>query len=63
MIVADVDQAVATGAAVQAAAALEGSDHRSIQQRWGLGGGAAVADAVDSGNLRERYAELRDATA
>lgn len=62
VVVADVDQAVATGAAVQAAAVLEGSDHRVIQQRWGLGGGTIVDDAVDSGDLRERYAELRDST-
>ena len=63
VVVADVEQAVATGAAVQAAAVLEGSDHRSIQQRWGLGSGTTVDHAVDSGTLRERYAELRDATA
>jgi xylulokinase len=62
VVVADVDQAVATGAAVQAAAVLAGKDHRAIQQRWGLGGGATVDDAVDSGDLRERYAELRDST-
>jgi xylulokinase len=63
VVVADVEQAVATGAAVQAAAVVEGTDHRAIQRRWGLGSGTAVDDAVDSGNLRERYAELRDGTA
>ncbi|HYN33216.1 MAG TPA: xylulokinase [Ilumatobacteraceae bacterium] len=63
VVVADVDQAVATGAAVQAAALLQGCDHRTIQQQWGLGSGITVEHAVDSGNLRDRYGELRDATA
>ncbi len=63
VMVADVDQAVATGAAVQAAAVVEGADHHTIQERWGLGSGTTVDHRVDSANLRERYAELRDATA
>ena len=60
---ADVGQAVATGAAVQAAAVVQGCDHRTIQQQWGLGSGTTVDHAVDSGALRERYGELRDSTA
>ena len=63
VMVAEVDQAVATGAAVQAAAVVAGTDHRAIQQRWGLGSGTVIDRAVDPGSLRERYAELRDSTA
>ena len=61
VVVAGVDQAVAAGAAVQAAAVAGGVDHGTVQQRWGLGaaGGAAV-EPVDSGDLRARYADLRD---
>ncbi|WP_040495426.1 xylulokinase [Ilumatobacter nonamiensis] len=60
VIHADVDEAVATGAAVQSAAVLEQVEHAVIQQRWGLGTGNPV-DGVDGGSIRERYAELRDA--
>jgi xylulokinase len=62
LVLAAVDEAVATGAAVQAAAVAGGVDHASVQQRWGLGaGGVEPVEPVDSGDLRERYAELRDA--
>jgi xylulokinase len=57
---ADADEAVATGAAVQAAAVLEQTDHASVQDRWGLGAGSSVDFTVDCGDLRERYAALRD---
>jgi xylulokinase len=60
VVVSDADEAVATGAAVQAAAVLEQVDHEVIQDRWGLGAGASV-DGIDSGSIRERYAQLRDA--
>jgi xylulokinase len=60
VVVSDAEQAVATGAAVQAASVLEQIDADVVQARWGLGGGAPIADAVDSGALRERYATLRD---
>ncbi len=60
IVVSDAEQAVATGAAVQAAAVLEGSDAATVQRRWGLGGGVAIDDGVDPGDLRSRYAELRD---
>ena len=63
LVLAGVEQAVATGAAVQAASIAGGDDHAAVQQRWGLGAGAVAVDAVDSGDLRARYAELRDATA
>lgn len=59
VIVSDAEQAVATGAAVQAAAVLEQCDHSGIQQRWGLGSGGVV-DGIDGGDVRERYAMLRD---
>lgn len=60
VVVSDADEAVATGAAVQAAAVVEQVDHSVIQQRWGLGIGSEV-DGVDGGDIRSRYAELRDA--
>ena len=61
LVLAGVDQAVATGAAVQAAAVAAGSNHATIQQRWGLDVGAGtVVAGFDSGDLRARYGELRD---
>ncbi len=60
VVVSDVDEAVATGAAVQAAAVFEQVDHSVIQQRWGLGRGTPVT-GIDGGDIRERYAALRDA--
>ncbi len=59
VIVSDTAQAVATGAAVQAAAVLEQCDPADIQQRWGLGAGEPV-NGVDGGDVRQRYAALRD---
>ena len=59
--VVDVAEAVATGAAVQAAMVAEGAEPAAVQRRWGLGNGAPVTDAVDPGDVRDRYAELRDA--
>jgi xylulokinase len=60
IVVSDADQAVATGAAVQAAAVLERVEPAIVQERWGLGSGTIVTDPLEPGNLRERYAELRD---
>ncbi len=56
------DEAVATGAAVQAAAVLTGEEPLAVAERWGLGRGAVVppADGHDSLGVIERYAELRD---
>lgn len=59
VVVSDVEEAVATGAAVQAAAVLEQVDHAVIQERWGLGVGDRV-EGVDGGGVRDRYAALRD---
>ena len=58
--IARVPEAVATGAAVQAAAVAGGVDHAAVQRRWGLGSTSEVVEPVASGDLRERYAELRD---
>ncbi len=58
-VLADADEAVATGAAVQAAAVLEQVDHAEIQDRWGLGSGTPI-DGVAPGDVSERYAALRD---
>lgn len=60
VVVSDADEAVATGAAVQAAAVLEQVEHAQIQDRWGLGGGELIA-GLDGGDIRARYAALRDA--
>ena len=59
IVVSDAEQAVATGAAVQAAAVLEQVDAATIQERWGLGGGTPIEDGLDPGDLRDRYAALR----
>ena len=58
----EADEAVATGAAVQAAAVLIGEEPLAVAERWGLGRGAVVppADGHDSLGAIERYAELRD---
>jgi xylulokinase len=60
VVVSEADEAVATGAAVQAAAVLEQVDHAVIQARWGLGAGNPVT-GIDGGDIRARYAALRDA--
>ena len=59
VIVSEVPEAVATGAAVQAAAVAEQVEHEVIQQRWGLGGGATIEPAPVPPGVRERYADLR----
>jgi xylulokinase len=62
LVLAGVEEAVATGAAVQAAAIASGVDHATIQRRWGLEPSSASIEPVDSGDVRARYAELRDAS-
>lgn len=63
VVISEAGEAVATGAAVQAAATLEQVEHETIQQRWGLGRGAVVnrIDADADASVRDRYAQLRDA--
>ena len=60
IVASDAEQAVATGAAVQAAAVLEQVEPAVVQQRWGLGSGVVIDEAFDPGNLRERTLELRE---
>ncbi len=65
--VASADEAVATGACVQAAAALLGVDHAEIIERWRLGGAADLAPSGAVGDsarveIRARYAALRDSS-
>jgi xylulokinase len=63
VFMADADEAVATGACVQAAAVALGVDHAEVQSRWGLGVRSsvdAVRDADRAADVRVRYAERRD---
>jgi xylulokinase len=61
VMVSGADEAVATGACVQAAATLLGRPLADIQAAWGLGGGTVVTPdpAVDGAAVRGAYAELR----
>ena len=56
IIVPDSDETVATGAAAQAAAILEGSSAGAVAARWGLGAGTQIDPRNDVGDLRDRYA-------
>jgi len=64
LVVADADQAVATGAAVQAAAVLEQVDPSVISERWCLGGGTRVDPSKVTSDaraaVRAAYASVRD---
>jgi xylulokinase len=61
--VADADEAVATGACVQAAAVALDISHAEVAQRWGLGDATPLeAGNGDAAGVRVRYAELRSAT-
>jgi xylulokinase len=61
VVLSSADEAVATGAAVQACAVLEQVAHSVIQDRWGLGSGAEVNPAIaPDTTTRARYAALRD---
>ena len=60
---ADADEAVATGACVQAAAVALGITHAEVADRWALGVGTPLPAATgDPAGVRARYAELRSAT-
>jgi xylulokinase len=60
--VADAEQAVATGACVQAAAVALGASHAEVAASWGLGAATPLpASGNDTGGVRARYAELRTA--
>lgn len=60
---ADADEAVASGACVQAAAAALGQTHGDVAQRWGLGAVTAIepSAAPASVDVRAQYAALRGA--
>jgi xylulokinase len=58
---ADAEQAVATGACVQAAAVALGIDHAAVATHWGLGVAIPVdRGAADDAGVRARYAEVRN---
>jgi len=61
VLVPDGDEAVATGAAVQAAAVLLGRPLAEVQESWRLGEGLLVEpdDSVDAAAVRSAYAEVR----
>ena len=68
VVVADAEQAVATGACVQAAAVLEQVDPFEIMARWGLGRATPVEPSsgvsIEAARaVRDTYATLRDRTA
>ena len=60
-----VDEAVATGACVQAAAVADGVLHDEIVRRWGLGGVTPISDRAGAdaaaAAVRESYAATRRA--
>jgi xylulokinase len=61
VVTADADEAVASGAAVQAAAVATGSSHAEVAARWGLGRVQPV-DATThagAGEVRARFAATR----
>jgi len=61
VLVPGVEEAVATGACVQAAATLLGRSLADVQAAWGLGAGTSIEPdpSVDAGAVRGAYAELR----
>jgi xylulokinase len=60
---AEADEAVATGACVQAAAVALGVTHAEVADRWKLGVGTPLpAAGGDAAGVRVRYAELRSST-
>ncbi len=60
---ADAEEAVATGACVQAAAAVLGQSHDQVAQRWALGVVTAIERPAGTPgvDVRAQYAALRDA--
>jgi xylulokinase len=63
VVVTDVDELVAAGAAVQAAVALTRSTFDAVVDAWNLRAGRTVEPdpTVDAVGIRERYAEAADA--
>jgi xylulokinase len=65
VVIPDLDEAVATGACVQAAAVVEQTSPMDIAERWGLGAGTTIEPqlgADQAASVRAAYAKLRDAT-
>jgi xylulokinase len=65
VVVPDVGEAAATGAAVQAAAVLAGEPTDEVARRWGLGGGAEQAPSAAASaapEVRAAYEALRERT-
>ncbi|MGB8860029.1 MAG: xylulokinase [Ilumatobacteraceae bacterium] len=58
---ADADEAVATGACVQAAAVALGQSHAEVAERWGLGAVNVVHAVAAATDVRAQYATLRGA--
>ncbi len=60
---ADADEAVATGACVQAVAAALGQSHAEVAERWQLGSVTAIERPAElpGADVRAQYAALRDA--
>ncbi len=56
IVVPATDETVATGAAVQAAAVVDGRSVGEVAVTWGLGEGTAVEPRHDAEGVRERYA-------
>src|SRR4051794_29609377 len=60
---ANADQAVATGACVQAAVVAAGITHAEVGERWRLGATTSIGDpGGDPAGVRSRYADLRSTT-
>ena len=60
--ITDADEAVATGACVQAAAVATDEPHHAVAARWQLAAATTVvADQVDRHSVRARYADTRQA--
>lgn len=63
VLLADADEAVATGACVQAAAIVLAISHHEVAERWGLGVSKPLDPTTgDDAGVRARYAEVRSAT-
>ncbi|MEM8905638.1 MAG: hypothetical protein AAGF02_18180, partial [Actinomycetota bacterium] len=61
VIVPDLDETVATGAAVQAAVAATGGSFDDVAEAWGLGAGSSTSPRADADGdaVRAAYAEAR----
>jgi xylulokinase len=57
--VADAEEAVATGACVQAAAAASGRSHADVAAAWGLGSTTAIDVPSAASGVRDAYAAAR----